>query len=76
MNDVLYEASPSMVRINPLGTMLMILLVLLGVYLAIAAGHVAAVVGLPEGSTKIVGVVGIVLVVIGFGQVMVWWIAI
>lgn len=75
MKNVLYEASPSMVRSNPLGTTLAILLILLGVYLAIAAGQVAASVGLPEGSRRIVGIGGIVLVGIGFVQLLAWWIA-
>ena len=75
MTDVLYEASPSMIRSNPVGTTLVIMLILLGVYLAIVADQVAASVGLPEGSTKIVGIVGIVLVAIGFVQLLAWWIA-
>ncbi len=74
MNNVLYEANPSIVRAYPFGTMLMILLILLGVYLAIAAGQVAASLGLPEGSRKIVGISGIVLMAIGFIQLLAWWI--
>jgi len=74
MNTVLYEASPSMTRTNPLGTLLMLLLILLGVYLAIAARGVAASVGLPADSGKIVGLVGLVLVVVGFVRLMAWWI--
>ena len=75
MNDVLYEASPSMVRIHPMGTIMMILLIFLGVYLAISGGNAAAAIGLPDISSKIVGLIGIVLVVIGFVQMLAWWIA-
>jgi uncharacterized membrane protein YdbT with pleckstrin-like domain len=71
----LYEASPSMVRSNPFGTFLMILLILAGIYVAVAAQHLTELVGLPEGSRKIVGAAGIVLAVFGFGRLMLWWIA-
>jgi uncharacterized membrane protein YdbT with pleckstrin-like domain len=75
MNEVLYEATPSMVRIHPLGTIMMILLVFLGIYLAISGDHIAAAIGLPAVNSKIVGLIGIVLVVIGFVQLLAWWIA-
>jgi uncharacterized membrane protein YdbT with pleckstrin-like domain len=75
MPTVHYEASPSLVRTNPLGTMLMILLMFAGVYLAIAGDQVAALIGLPEDNRKIIGLVGIVLLAIGFLRLLIWWVA-
>jgi uncharacterized membrane protein YdbT with pleckstrin-like domain len=75
MSNVLYEASPSLVRMKPLGTLLFVLLILLGIFLAFAAGPVLAQMGVPAGDKKITGIIGIVLVVIGFLRLLSWWIA-
>jgi len=75
MPNVLYEASPSMVRMKPLGTALMILLTLFGVLVAVAGGPLLAAYGIPVGDDRVVGIVGIALVVIGFVRLLSWWIA-
>lgn len=75
MSTVHYEASPSLVRTNPVGTMLMILLMFLGIYLALAGDQAASLIGLPEGNRKIVGMVGIILLAIGFLRLLIWWVA-
>ncbi|MCG6862049.1 MAG: PH domain-containing protein, partial [Chromatiaceae bacterium] len=74
MSNVLYEASPSMVRMNPFGTLLVIVLILFGIYLAAAGGPLLAALPIPAGSEKIAGVIGIVLVVIGFVRLLSWWV--
>jgi len=78
MSNVLYEASPSLVRMKPLGTLLFVLLILLGIFLPFATGPVLVQMGVPVGDKKIIGVIGvisIVLVVIGFLRLLSWWIA-
>lgn len=75
MSNVLYEASPSMVRMNPFGTLLVILLILLGIFLAVAGGQLLAEIGIPVGDKRIVGIVGILLVAVGFLRLSSWWVA-
>lgn len=75
MPTVHYEASPSLVRTNPLGTTFMILLMFFGIYLAVAGDQAASLIGLPEGNSRTVGMVGIVLLAIGFLRLLLWWIA-
>jgi uncharacterized membrane protein YdbT with pleckstrin-like domain len=75
MSNVLYEASPSMVRMNPLGTVLAILLLLLGVVIAIAGGQIASMFGLGEIDRRIFGVLGIALAALAFLRLLTWWIA-
>ena len=77
MSNVLYEASPSMVRMNPIGTVLMILLVVAGIAIAVAGGQIAAVLGIPapEVDGRIFAIAGIVLAVIGFFRLLSWWVA-
>lgn len=75
MSNVLYEASPSMVRINPLGTVLAIALTLFGVVLAVAPGSVLAALPIPLVGDGVAGIVGIALVVLGCVRLLSWWIA-
>lgn len=75
MPTVHYEASPSLVRTHPVGMILMILLMFAGIYLAVAGDQAASLLGLPEGNRKIVGIVGIVLLAIGFLRLLIWWVA-
>lgn len=77
MSNVLYEASPSMVRMNPVATVLMILMVLVGIAVAVAGGQIAGMFGIPVGDLdgRIPGIIGIVLVVIGVFRLISWWIA-
>ena len=75
MSNVLYEASPSMVRMNPFGTLLMILLILLGIFLAVAGGQLLAAIGIPVGDKRIVGGIGILVVAVGFLRLLSWWVA-
>jgi uncharacterized membrane protein YdbT with pleckstrin-like domain len=77
MSKVLYEASPSMVRMNPIGTVAMFLLVLLGVAIAVGGAGLIGMLGfpLPEMDARIFGIAGIVLVVIGFVRLLLWWIS-
>jgi uncharacterized membrane protein YdbT with pleckstrin-like domain len=78
MSNVLYEASPSMVRMHPLATLVVISLIVFGIVLAVAGEPLLANYGLPVGDKKIVGIVGIVgivLVLFGFLRLLSWWIA-
>lgn len=66
-----------MVRMNPIGTVLMILLVVAGIAIAVAGGQIAAVLGIPapEVDGRIFAIAGIVLAVIGFFRLLSWWVA-
>jgi len=75
MAKVLYEASPSLVRMNPLGTLLVVVLMLAGVIVAIAGGPVAAAIGLPPESKQWVGAAGILVVALAFLRLLIWWVA-
>lgn len=75
MAKVLYEASPSLVRMNPLGTVLAVVLMVAGIIVALAAGMVAAGVGLPAESSRWVGMAGILIFALAFLRLLVWWVA-
>ena len=75
MSKVLYEANPSLLRMNPLGTVLAILILLGGILLAAAYGMVAALLGLPEEAAKVVGLAGIVVAALAFLRLLGWWVA-
>jgi uncharacterized membrane protein YdbT with pleckstrin-like domain len=77
MSKVLYEASPSMMRMNPIGTVLTILLVLSGIVFGVAGGAILAMlpVPVPEIDSRIFGIIGSVLVVIGCFRLLSWWIS-
>ncbi len=77
MSNVLYEASPSMVRMNPVGTVVMVVLVLLGVLIAIAGGQIVGLLGIPVEAVdgRVFGIFGIVLAVIGFFRLLSWWVS-
>ena len=77
MSKILYEASPSMVRMNPIGTVLMFLLILAGITIAVAGGQIVESLGISveDVDRRIFGVVGIVLLVIGFFRLLAWWVA-
>lgn len=72
MAEVLYEANPSLLRTRPFGTILLIVLLLVGVVLAVLSGAISASVGLPS---QIVGIAGIAAVVVAFVWLLVWYIA-
>ena len=74
MSDVLYEASPSLVRMNPFGTFLVLLVTLFGVVLALIPGPLVAVLPVPIGGERVAGIVGILLVLLGFLRLLSWWI--
>lgn len=73
MSKVLYQASPSMVRMNPLGTVLVVLLGIGGILAAVLAQPVAAAVGLPPEASRYVGLAGIVLLGLAFLRLLTWW---
>jgi len=75
MSNVLYEASPSMVRMHPFGTLLVIALILLGILLAFAGASLLSDAGVPVGDKRVPGAIGIGLVVIGFARLFLWWAA-
>lgn len=75
MAKLLYEASPSLVRMNPLGTLLAVVLMLAGVVVAIAGGPVAAAIGLPPESKQWVGAAGILVLALAFLRLLIWWVA-
>ncbi len=77
MSKVLYEASPSMVRMNPVGTVLMIILVLAGVAIAVGGTQIVGMLNLPGGDldSRLFRIVGIVISVLGAFRLLSWWIA-
>jgi uncharacterized membrane protein YdbT with pleckstrin-like domain len=75
MSKVLYEANPSMLRMNPLGTLLAILILLAGIALAVASGMVTALLGLPAEASKVAGLVGIVVAALAFLRLLSWYVA-
>ena len=75
MSNILYEANPSMVRMHPLGTVLVSLSIVFGVLLAVAGKPLLATLGIPIGDGRISGIIGIALVVIGFVVLVSWWIS-
>lgn len=72
MQEVLYEANPSLMRTRPFGTVLLIVLLLAGIVLAIASGPIAGSLGV---SSQVVGLVGIAAVVIAFVWLLAWFVA-
>ena len=74
MSDVLYEASPSLVRLNPFGTFLVLLVTLFGVVLALAPGPLVAMLPVPIGGERVAVIVGILVVLFGFLRLLSWWI--
>jgi uncharacterized membrane protein YdbT with pleckstrin-like domain len=75
MSEILYEASPSLVRMNPFGTVLVILLTLLGIAMTVAPVPLSEIFGVPATYDKIAGIVGILLAVVGVLRLLSWWIA-
>jgi uncharacterized membrane protein YdbT with pleckstrin-like domain len=75
MSNVLYDASPSMIRMNPLGTVLVLLALFLGVLIAAAGSQLAAMYGFPDLDRRVFGVLGLALAVIAFFRLLSWWIA-
>lgn len=75
MSEVLYEAGPSMIRMNPLGTLLAIAILVLGIGLAVANGPVAAMAGLPQAAGQVVGLAGILIAAFGLLRLLIWYVA-
>lgn len=75
MAKVLYEASPSLVRMNPLGTLLAVVLMLAGILVAIAASPIAAALPLPPEGGTWVGAAGILIFALAFLRLLAWWVA-
>jgi uncharacterized membrane protein YdbT with pleckstrin-like domain len=80
MAKVLYEASPSLVRMNPLGTVLALLVMVAGIALALAKGPATEFLagltgGLPPETEQVVGIAGIVLFALAFLRLLGWWIS-
>ncbi|MCP3881172.1 MAG: PH domain-containing protein, partial [Sulfitobacter sp.] len=77
MSQVLYEANPSLVRMNPLGAVIAILLLCGGIVSALppVAGQLAAMVGQPELTGTIVSIAGMAIAALAFFRLLVWWVA-
>jgi uncharacterized membrane protein YdbT with pleckstrin-like domain len=75
MSNILYESSPSMMRMHPLGTVLAVFVVLFGLALAIARGPLIEASGIPAEYDHIAGMAGMVLVGLGIVRLAIWWIA-
>ena len=77
MSQVLYEANPSLVRMNPLGAVIAILLLCGGIVSALppVAGQLAAMVGQPELTGTIVSIAGMAVAALAFFRLLVWWVA-
>ena len=76
MSEVLYEASPSLVRMNPFGTFLVILLLIAGIALSLPplAGVIGAMVGLPPENANVISVLGLVIAAVAFLVLLVWYV--
>jgi uncharacterized membrane protein YdbT with pleckstrin-like domain len=76
MSQVLYEASPSMVRMNPFGTVVTVLLLFAGIALASppVAGVVGARFGLPDETGTILNMVGMGLAALSFVMLITWYV--
>lgn len=75
MAKVLYEASPSLVRMNPLGTLVAVVVMIAGIVVALAAGWVAGSLGLPPETRQWVGGAGMVIFALAFLRLLFWWVA-
>lgn len=77
MATILYEANPSLVRKNPFGTVLMILLILVGIAIAIWPGLILDTVGIGsdiENYRKAAQIGGMVVAALSFFILLYWWI--
>jgi len=76
MSQVLYEANPSMVRMNPFGTVFTIFLLCGGVVCALppVAAPLAAMTGLPELTGTMVSIAGMAVATLAFLRLLVWWV--
>jgi uncharacterized membrane protein YdbT with pleckstrin-like domain len=72
MAKVLYDANPSLLRTHPFATVLLVVVLLAGIVLAIAAGAVSSTLALPA---QIVGLAGIVLAAAAFLWLLVWYVS-
>lgn len=72
MQKVLYEANPSLLRMRPFTTVLLVILLLAGVVIAIASRPVSASTALPA---QVVGGTGIVIVAVAFVWLLAWYIS-
>lgn len=77
MSKVLYEASPSMVRMNPFGAVVVILLLCVGIAVALppVAGLLAAAVGLPQLDGTMVSTGAMVIAALAFIRLLTWYVA-
>lgn len=75
MSKVLYEANPSMLRMNPLGTVLAVLLLLAGIALALAGETVTGMLGLPADLRQMAGLAGIIVAALAFLRLAAWFVA-
>lgn len=75
MSEVLYEASPSMVRMNPVGTVVVILLLCAGIAVAMppVSGSIAAMVNLPQVDGRLISVAGMAIVAIALLVLLSWY---
>jgi uncharacterized membrane protein YdbT with pleckstrin-like domain len=76
MSQVLYEASPSMVRMNPFGTVVVLLLLIAGVGIALppVAESLAPVVPLPLVDGAALSMAGMALAVLCLLVLLVWYV--
>jgi len=75
MSEVLYEASPSMVRMNPIGTVIVALLLCAGLVIALppAANAIAAIVNLPEVEARLISMIGMAVAAISLLILLSWY---
>jgi uncharacterized membrane protein YdbT with pleckstrin-like domain len=81
MSKVLYEASPSMIRMNPFATVAVLLLLCAGIAVAVPMVASALVGALPEAlgasalEGKWVSIAGMVIAALAFFKLLAWYIA-
>lgn len=75
MSEILYQASPSMVRMKPFGTFLVMLLILAGVVLLVGGQPLLSAQGLPDGNGQIMRLVAIAVIVLGLLRLFSWWLS-
>jgi len=75
MTELLYEASPSMVRMNPIGTVVGILLLCAGIAVAMppVADSIAAWVNLPQLDGRLVSIIGLATMALALLFLLSWY---
>ena len=77
MSKVLYEASPSMIRMDPFGMLVMILLLFAGIALALppVADALTAMIGIEQLQSQYLSIAGMVIAALVFLRLLAWYVS-